>query len=486
MKTHKIKWVVKFVLAFFVLSLFQGWIFFHPAELGSATLTNAKDVIGNSRLSYSTALEGDHSVNDTTITIDTANYPDKNTNHLFPGDTAKIGSNNYTVGTIVNSSTFTITSGLQAGDTSDDTKIYVDQDGINSAETHHTVSFSTVSAVADGAIRISIPATANDTNDSDGNPDADGFDLNSVASDDVTCPGDVANAYDFESTEGEATDAGGGGWHTFQCRYSGSGSSSVSLTMTIGDTNNQTLLNPAPSSTHTQGQGDPYSVRIQNLDSGYDAVDSVDVRVILIEAVRVTATVEETLSFTIAGRSSGNTHCGRAADVTTQLYSVPFGSLTLTNTFYDTAQQLTVGTNAADGYNVTVFEDDELGKDGATSPYIPDTACNATGCNHTTSQDWNVATGYDGFGYSLENAVNTDARFTYNESSRTFSAKHFPNRTEDATPPYQDEETNADIMYNTGPVDANSIYVCYRITVTGTQTAGDYYNTITYVATPQF
>jgi len=347
--------------------------------------------------------------------------------------------------------------------------------------------------VADGAIRISIPATENDTNDSDSKPDRDGFDLYGVADNDVTCPSDggVGSPYDFESAEGEATDAGGGGWHTFQCRYSGSGSGSTALTLTIGDYQNQTLLNPAPKSGHSQGTADPYTIRIQNLagiSGDYAVIDTVDVRVVVIEAVRVTATVEETLSFTIAGRSSGDTHCGQAADVTTQLYSVPFGSLTLTNTFYDTAQKLTVGTNAADGYNVTVFEDDELGLNGADSPYIPDTACDVSGCDHTTSQEWNVATGYDGFGYSLENVSGegTDARFTYSESARTFSAKHFSNRTEDATPPYQDEEANADVMYNTGPVDTNSIYVCYRITVTGIQTAGDYYNTITYIATPQF
>ena len=485
----EMKWTYKLVLVLFILSLFQGWVFFNPTQLGSATLLDAKDVLENSRLSYFTTLSGNHDEDATTINITTSAQPDINTNHLFPGDSVTIGTGSYTVGTIVDTDTFTITSGLADGDRDDGDPIYVNQSAT------HTVSFTTASAVADGAIRISIPAIENDSTEEDSKPDQVGFDLYGVEDNDITCPSDggVGSDYDFEDAggEGEASHGGGGGWHTFQCRYSGSGSGSTSLTMTIGDTTAQTLLNPSPASGHTQGTADAYTIRIQNLAGivgDYAVIDAVDVRVVLIEAVRVTATVEETLNFAIAGTSSGDTHCGTAAKDDTQLYSVPFGSLTDTNTFYDLAQKLTVSTNADDGYSVTVFEDDELGLDGANDPYIPDTACDASVCDHTTSQEWNVATGYDGFGYSLENVSGEgmDARFAYNDTSRTFSAKHFSNRTEDATPPYQDEEANADIMYNIGPVDTNSIYVCYRITVTGIQTAGDYYNTVTYIATPTF
>lgn len=468
------KWVSKLTLGLFIFSLFYGWSFFRPSELNSATLTSAKDLLESSRLSYSTALEGNHSIGQTTITIDTANYPDKNNFHIFPGDLAHIGSNNYTVGTVIddaNDNKFTITTGLQSGDTADNTKIYVDQSA------KHIVTFTTVSAVAKGAIRVSVPANTNDTNNSDGNPDPDGFDLNSVGNNDVTCP-DVG-VYDFATAAHTATDAGTSGWHTFECRYSGNGSSSTSLTMTIGGT--QELLNTAPSATHVRGTADSYTIRIQNLSASDVVVDSVDARVVLIEAVRVSATVEATLSFTIAGLSSGS-HCGQAIDVTTTAYSVPFGSLATTSTFYDTTQQLTVGTNADSGYLVTVFEDDELGKDGADTPNIPDTPCNSGPCTHTTSVEWNAAANY-GFGYSLENVTGSDAKFTYSESARTFSAKQFPNRTEGST---QDQDTNANIMSNAGPVSANSLYVCYRISVSGIQEAGNYYNTITYIATPIF
>lgn len=465
----KNKWLVKSILALFVFSFFQGWFLLFPTKLESATLTNAKDTVVNSRLSYSSALEGNHSVDDTTVDIDTSNYPDQDTNHLFPGDTAHIGSHDYTVGTIIDSDTFTITTGLQSGDTADDTKIYVDQ------TSKHTITFTTTSAVADGAIRVSVPASGNDTTDSDGNPDDNGFDLNSVSDSDVNCPD--ATGYDFDNTDETATDAGGGSWHTFECRYSGSGNTSTALTMTIGSS--QYLLNSAPESGHSPGIADDYTIRIQNLDSSYSAVDAVDVKIVMVEAVRVTATVEESLSFTIAGRSSGNTHCNVAADVTTQAYSVPFDSLASANSFVDTAQQLNVSTNADDGYEIRVYEDDELGLNGADSPYIPDTSCDSS-CDHTTTDDWTTASN-NGFGYSLEEVSGTDAKFEWEDS--TWYAKHFPNYTDGAT---EHADTNAEVMSNAGPVDDNAIYVCYRISVSGTQEAGDYYNTIKYIATPQF
>ncbi|MBU3956823.1 hypothetical protein KKI19_00880, partial [Patescibacteria group bacterium] len=117
------KWTVKrkIVLVLFLLSfsLFQGWVFFHPAELDSATLTDAKDLLENSRLSFSTIVSGTGSVGATTINITTSGQADTNTNHLFPGDSVTIGTGSYTVGTIVDTDTFTITTGLVSGDTDD-------------------------------------------------------------------------------------------------------------------------------------------------------------------------------------------------------------------------------------------------------------------------------------------------------------------------------------------------------------------------------
>ena len=251
--------------------------------------------------------------------------------------------------------------------------------------------------------------------------------------------------------------------------------------MIIGGANK--LINPAPKSAHAQGTADDYTITIRNLDSSYTTVDEVDAKVVLIEAVRVTATVESTLSFAIAGKAAASTDCGTSSDyyVTSTLYSIPYGSISNFDAFYEAEQQLTVSTNADDGYEVRFYEDDELGKDGADSPYIPDTACGGTPCTHITQQNWTDAATYNGFGYSLQNSSGTDAEFEWDDS--TFYAKQLPNITEGAT---QYLNTSAEIMSNAGPVSASSVFVCYRLSVDGTQESGDYYNTITYIATPQF
>jgi len=216
-------------------------------------------------------------------------------------------------------------------------------------------------------------------------------------------------------------------------------------------------------------------------------LDQVDVKVAPVEAVLVSATVDETLSFAVTGLSSGGTYCGQLTDVTTTAYSVPWGTIATPDSFLEAAQQLTVSTNADGGYTVKIEENDQMGKDGVTctgagagegANCIQDTTCNATGCTESTSQDWTAAGTYHGFGYSLANLSGTDAAFTYNESGRTFSAKQIADQ--------EASETRQTIMSNSNPVSSKQIYVCYRIAISGTQPAGYYYNKVKYTATATF
>jgi len=113
---------------------------------------------------------------------------------------------------------------------------------------------------------------------------------------------------------------------------------------------------------------------------------------------------------------------------------------------------------------------------------IRDTACGATPCTHQTSQDWTNMSTYVGFGYSLENQSGSDAKFLYNESSRTFSTKQLA----DQEAPETRSDSNAEIMTSSAPVSGSSVYVCYRIAIPGTQPAGYYYNKVKYTAVPTF
>jgi hypothetical protein len=208
------------------------------------------------------------------------------------------------------------------------------------------------------------------------------------------------------------------------------------------------------------------------------------------EAVLISTTVDASLSFIVAGLTSG-TYCGNST-ITTTATSVPWGHLS-TNTFYYAAQQLTVSTNSSSGYAVTVQENDQMGKNGnvctgtapsagnftfGTGTCIRDTTCGASACSQTTSADWTDATNYPGLGYSEASQSGSDAVFFYNEMGRSFSSKVFPD--------IQGGESAQTVMSDPTTTSGNSIYVCYRISVPGTQPAGYYYNIAKYTATAIF
>jgi hypothetical protein len=114
---------------------------------------------------------------------------------------------------------------------------------------------------------------------------------------------------------------------------------------------------------------------------------------------------------------------------------------------------------------------------------IRDTVCSALTCSESVAQDWVTAATYPGLGYSLATiSASPDAPFFYSEKTRTFSAKQLA----DVSGVGAGAETPATIMSNSGPVSASSIYVCYKITIPGTQPAGYYYNIAKYTATATF
>ena len=259
------------------------------------------------------------------------------------------------------------------------------------------------------------------------------------------------------------------------------------ITITIGNTNgSNTPIAPAPSASHTQATADTYTFQVKNYDNINAVVDSTSGKIAVIESVRVTATVDPTISFSITGVTSGANPCGTGAtnqtdiDTTTGTnapLAVPFGTLAL-KTFKDAAHLLTVSTNAANGYTVTAQENDQLGKDGGTTPFIPDAdGDNGTG-DETTSDTWDTATGNPGFGYTLKSISGSTVPFT--STGATFNMRRFPSVADPDSP------LVSTIMSNTTTADSNTANVCYRISVDATQAAGDYENQITYTATASF
>ncbi len=466
--------------------------FFKPSQLDAAGLSSASATLSNPRLSYEAGVSTTIGAGNTVITISGSGNADNDTNHLFPNDSITVGTNlGLKVSSIVDATTFIIDTGLGSGVTSS-SKVYATQSGTL------TTSFYTSAAIpVGGSIRVEVPASAGSISGStnDGAPDTaslanNGFDLDFITTANVTCPGGF--------TVGTITTGTGGpsNPHVFSCNWANGTSAlpaGANLSIVIGN-GTHGLVNPAPATSHVQGVADQYTINLytkSGTDGGGSTLESIPTRVDPVEGVLVSATIDETLNFTVAAVTSGNipSTCGLTPAgtlVSTTATTVPFGNSILSNTFYSGAQQLTVSTNAPGGYSVKVEENDQMGKEGkvctgATAGEsvncIKDTTCNGGSCTESTSADWFTNTN-NGLGYSLSNVSGTDASFLYNESSRTFSAKQFPDQ--------EVPETKQQIMSSAGVVNGSSACIIYRLSVSGTQPAGYYYNKVKYTATATF
>jgi len=483
------KFLFKIVLSFFVF--FQCSYIFLVAlpqrqNVISGDLISSSDTLSNSRLSYSGKVSGAHATGTTTVNIQSGagNAPDINTNHLFPKDIISIGPNgSMTTSSIVNTTSFTTTAGLTVG-VADGATIYATQSAT------HTVSATTASTVTEGAIRILIPATDQTSSSNNSAPDNAGFDFNSITSASITCPtyADVS----WQTPTATASSGFGENYHAFECRFAGSVPTSTALTMIVGGT--RKLINPAPKSSHTQGTADTYNVKIQILGyPQYNIIDSTTVTVSPIEAVLVSATVNPSLTFTIAGIAASQTYCGVSTTVATTVDTVPFGDINSTSTFYNAAHTIAAATNAPSGYTVKVAEDDNLRKDGSTT--IADTTCDSgKACAQAgppgTQGQWQT-TSTAGWGYSLQNSTATSVAFNYNDTSggscalgTTYCAKPFNcnNLSGTCSVTYA-----ADTIANSSaPSSTQTFYVCYRLNASGTQVTGYYQTRVIYYASATF
>lgn len=457
-----------------------------PHSLNSANLTSVADTLSTSRLSYYNKLAVLHTTGVTSIQVATSGMPSKSTANLFTGDSVLIGdgatATTYTVDDIIDTDEFQITAGLGANDAAANELV------IATRSAKHTVTFTPATKINGGGFRILIPSGANGVND--GIPNHDGFDFNGIGAAQLTAPtgGGVDSWTAATATAAGATGCAAG-YHCFETQYKGVNNNSGTFTFVIGNDGANDLINPAKSGS-TEGSADGYTVVVQHLDSPenlFRVVDSTNIKIAVVESVRVSATVDPTITFTVAAVTTGDTACGANPDVTSTATTVPFGTMAL-NTFKNLAQKLTLSTNAAGGAVVTAAENDHLGKNGETTPFIPDASGDGAGTmTEAVTEDWETATN-NGFGFSLDDAGDGAADVTealaYNVASGNcangvYCAREFANLA------HADSATQ---IFNTGStvVDAGDLYVCYRLSVGSTQAAGDYENNITYTATATF
>lgn len=212
-------------------------------------------------------------------------------------------------------------------------------------------------------------------------------------------------------------------------------------------------------------------------DCSGTAVDSAVIAYAIASGVTVSATIDPILTFSVTGigasaewKSTETTYGANTSancDANGPGTQVNFPASMAINTNYTCAQKLTVSTNAAGGYSVTL-----RGTNTALSaPFLRSGPNSVADLGASNAIPGNWASIGNAFAYSSTDVLlsgGTQARFSGDNkwAAVGFSAE--------------------EVAWNANPVDTEETNIGYRLRFNATQQAGAYQGTIIYVATPTF
>jgi len=243
-----------------------------------------------------------------------------------------------------------------------------------------------------------------------------------------------------------------------------------------------TLITNPDKNSQAAGTAAVYTVTI-----GGTQTDSGSALVAIIEGVTVSVTVDEALTFSIAGvANSSCTQGGSATAVTTTTATVPFGTSGLAaNNFYKGCHDLAVSTNASGGYVVTEQENTSLLRSGADAgkKTIDDAICDGGTCTEViaNANTWATASANQGFGFTC-NSGDCDSSF----SSATKFASFACAGSDAQCDPGTGSKTAKTAISGSGVTAGTTSRIIYKLSFSAAQPAGTYSNSITYVAIPTF
>jgi hypothetical protein len=183
--------------------------------------------------------------------------------------------------------------------------------------------------------------------------------------------------------------------------------------------------------------------------------------------VATAATVNPTLTMTVAGLSTGAVVSSSVGTTTTNITAtettVPFGNLSV-GSIKVGAQTVTVTTNAVSGYTTAVFQDHDLVKtNGVTIPALVAT--------NSSPAVWPAGITAARFGYHTTDfslCAGTAGRFS---NADTYSAL-------DVNP--------FEVACSNGPVASEATTVVFKVEIEGLQPPGNYQNKISYITSAQY
>lgn len=318
-----------------------------------------------------------------------------------------------------------------------------------SVVSNHTISFVATNGVAAGqTITLTFPA---------------GFNMGSVAFGDI----------DFTINGTDQTLAAAPSGATWGAAVSGQ-----VLTLTSGTgvvTSGQTVVieigtNATFGTTGTNQITNP-GVGSYEIDATSGTLDSGSTRVAIVAVVTVTASVDTVFQFTVTGVAGNQSVNGTTTGGTTTATNIPFGVLQ-SGSASTAAQDLTVITNASNGFVVTVVADGQL-----TSSTGADIDSFANGGNQVSPAAWSAPSGTVGLENTYGHWGITSDDTDYFAATETYVAA---------------STTPVSVFAHTGPIDGTvtgqgTTRVGYTVQISSLQeAANDYTATLTYVATPVF
>lgn len=440
-------------------------------------VSGLKDQVSNAQLSFFARLSSYSGSSLKVLNSPAGVAPNIFTTNLAVGDSvaiaAGIGSSVFTVKDIGDTNSISLSAAI--GLTVPSGYIIATRSGI------HTVSFTPITFGGTTEkwqflIRASV---GNGNLFKDGMPDQNGFDIGGsncatagclLKSTDVTCPYSTGTASIGNTITFTAADIGDsafvGTYNVIECAYSGATSKiGTAGSMVIGTANGTQLINPSSSSNRAFGVADVYFYGLRQLDASNNVIDLSFGKIAVDDSVRVTAIVDPILSFTIAGNATMK--CGAPVAVS-PAFSTPtslnFSSLILESTANNLSQLITATTNSAGGYVVQAFENNPLTIIGTTTT-LPNTTANISA--------WPSVTAASGFGYSMEVGVTRAGAVLGIGSTGNYKA-------------FGVGYANAFTVLSHNAPSVDSAYMCYRISATLYQPAGEYENSVSYIATATF
>ncbi len=318
-------------------------------------------------------------------------------------------------------------------------------DSAPGADSNHTITFNLVNTLSDGQ---TVVVNFDQSN---------GFDTTGVTATDFAITAGTAT---FSEAINTTTDV-----ITFT-KTGGAATAGTPVTITINGTNK--INNPSPADGNQS-----YEIDISaGTDTGH-------ARVVILDTVLVTAVVQTIFDFTVFGLATSTTVNGTTTTGASSSTTLPFGILTANNSKI-LAQDLTVQTNARNGFVVTVESDSYF--DSSTGAII-DNFVNGSDTNVPTtwsapSENVLQANTWGHWGLTTEDNTAGDGMREADE----FASNEWIGVT----------TTPREIFAHSGPADATtpgigSTTVGYRVEISPLQEAGDDYSTVlTYIATPTF